>query len=284
MKNNWISIFFLAVYIAILLKVMVFKDIPMIRVGQIMLNFGGTNPGTEANFIPFKTILPYLLGYKGLIIAGINLVGNVALLVPLGFLVPFIYTNMTWRKSVLMGVIAGFSIEIMQVILRAGIFDIDDVILNAFGFTLGYLTFVFLTMWISERKYLNILIAGFVLAVAMVGAFFIVYPFGQPVTNSEVHADRVVTPESGDLCGGTGGNGEVVSIGDQSFTLLLNNDKEQLIKLADRAEINTAAGPGSLTDLKIGDRVTLVGGPNPDKSFTADAVFICNPPTPEINK
>jgi hypothetical protein len=27
--------------------------------------------------------------------------------------------------------------------------------------------------------------------------------------------------------------------------------------------------------LKIGDKVTLVGGPNPDGSFAADDVFVC---------
>jgi hypothetical protein len=54
---------------------------PTDQVGSLILNFAGTNAGHGPNFVPFRTILPYLLGFKGWIIAGINLVGNIALLV-----------------------------------------------------------------------------------------------------------------------------------------------------------------------------------------------------------
>ena len=94
MQRRLILTFILIIYSAILIKVMVFKEIPLIRIGSLMLNFGGTEVG-QANFLPFKTILPYLFGEKGLIIAGINLVGNIILLVPIGFLVSLIYRDMT---------------------------------------------------------------------------------------------------------------------------------------------------------------------------------------------
>ena len=64
MKKYIIPGLLLIAYILILLKIMVFKDVPLIRVGSIMLNFGGTNPGTAGNFIPFTTIIPYFFGYK----------------------------------------------------------------------------------------------------------------------------------------------------------------------------------------------------------------------------
>jgi hypothetical protein len=52
---------------------------------------------------------------------------------------------------------------------------------------------------------------------------------------------------------------------------------DQVVHLADQATIIiTSAGSASLSDLKIGYRVTLVGGPNPDGSFTADTVVVCN--------
>lgn len=89
---------------------------------------------------------------------------------------------------------------------------------------------------------------------------------------------------SGDLCGGTGGNGEIISIGSNSFTLKLNegsnkkaNEGETLIvTLANRASIETPNGLVSLSDLKIGDRVTLVGDAHRDGTFTANAVMLCN--------
>ena len=83
-------------------------------------------------------------------------------------------------------------------------------------------------------------------------------------------------PQSGDLCGGTGGNGQIVSVGNNEFTMKRNDDgSDQVVHLASQATIKTSAGSASLSDLKIGYRVTLVGGPNPDGSFTADTVVVC---------
>ena len=84
-------------------------------------------------------------------------------------------------------------------------------------------------------------------------------------------------PQSGDLCGGTGGNGEIVSVGNNEFTMKRNdNGSDQIIHLTGQATIKTSAGSASLSDLKTGYRVTLVGGRNPDGSFTAGTVLVCN--------
>ena len=96
MKKGLLSICILIAYSAILIKIMVFKDLPVISIGQLMFNFGGTHNG-PANLVPFRTILPYLLGEKGFIIAFINLAGNIVLLVPVGLLGRFIYRGMTWK-------------------------------------------------------------------------------------------------------------------------------------------------------------------------------------------
>ena len=93
----------------------------------------------------------------------------------------------------------------------------------------------------------------------------------QPTTTSDEN------PQSGDLCGGTGGNGQIVSVGNNEFTMKRNDDgSEQVVHLTGQATIKTSADSASLSDLKIGYRVTLVGGPNPDGSFTADTVVVCN--------
>ncbi len=84
-------------------------------------------------------------------------------------------------------------------------------------------------------------------------------------------------PQSGDLCGGTGGKGQIVSVGNNEFTMKRNDDgSDQVVHLTGQATIKTSAGSASLSDLKVGYRVTLVGGPNPDGSFTADTVVVCN--------
>ena len=83
-------------------------------------------------------------------------------------------------------------------------------------------------------------------------------------------------PTSGDLCGGTGGKGQIVNVGNNEFTIKRSdNGSNQIIHVTSGATIETSTGVVPLSDLKTGDRVTLVGGPNPDGSFAADTVVVC---------
>jgi glycopeptide antibiotics resistance protein len=143
---------FLVAYSAVLIKVMVYKDLPTIRVGHLMLRLGGTNGGHPPNFIPFNTIAPYLFSEQGFLIAGVNLLGNVALLVPIGLLAPLVFGGITWKKSLIVGVISGLSIEIMQVVTNLGIFDVDDIILNALGVMIGYWMFILIAEWVGSKS------------------------------------------------------------------------------------------------------------------------------------
>lgn len=173
----------------ILIKVMVFKDMPLIRIGSLMLNFGGTHEG-PANLLPFKTIMTYLLGEKGLFIAAINLFGNIVLLVPIGFLIPFVFQDITWKKSLAFAVAAGFVIEGMQVVLHVGIFDIDDVILNAIGVMIGYWAFAILANRVRSGKYKTIIITAIIAIAVAVAALYAIYPKGQQPVNSVRGADK----------------------------------------------------------------------------------------------
>ncbi|MFZ9301617.1 MAG: VanZ family protein, partial [Chitinophagaceae bacterium] len=118
MKKRLLQVLLL-VYCALLIKIMVFKDVPLIRLGVLMLNFGGTHEGPP-NFIPFKTILPYLAGEKGLLIGAINIVGNIILLVPLGLMMPFVVGAVNLKKSLVFAVFSGLFIECMQTLLHVG--------------------------------------------------------------------------------------------------------------------------------------------------------------------
>lgn len=80
---------------------------------------------------------------------------------------------------------------------------------------------------------------------------------------------------AGDLCGGTGGNGEIASIEDRSFTLTENDGSSLVVTLSSSAMIKTSSGTAAVSDLKIGDRVTLVGDSHRDGTFTADFVMLC---------
>ena len=97
-------------------------------------------------------------------------------------------------------------------------------------------------------------------------------------TNRLGNKQEGAIPQSGDLCGGTGGNGEIVSLGKNVFTLKLNDGSKRIVDLANQATIKISAGSSSASesDLKVGDRVTLVGAPNSDGSFTANGVYVCS--------
>ena len=152
MTKRFLAVLILAAYSAILIKVMVFKDVPVIRFGGMMFKFGGTHTTGRSNFVPFKAVLWYLLGKQGLVIGGINLIGNIVLLVPVGLLAPFVFRNMTWKHSLAVAVAAGLIIEGMQVVLQVGIFDIDDVILNGLGVMIGYWISTLFLKWRDTRQ------------------------------------------------------------------------------------------------------------------------------------
>ena len=138
MMKQSIATLVLAAYGAVLVRLLVFKNV-LIQIGSLRFRFD-QEPG-QANFLPFKTISSYLLGEHGRLIVVVNLVGNVALFAPIGFLAPFAYRRMTSRISLALGVFASLVIEGMEAAFHTGAFDIDDVILNTLGVMIGYWMF-----------------------------------------------------------------------------------------------------------------------------------------------
>ncbi|GGA79342.1 hypothetical protein GCM10008025_23440 [Ornithinibacillus halotolerans] len=108
------------------------------------------------NFIPFKTIIYYLLLDWGHISIGIrlnNLIGNIIGFVPFGFLFPLLSERFQKLKTV---IIATFSLsltfELLQLIFQFGSFDFDDLILNTIGGILGYFLLKYLTMLLKGKR------------------------------------------------------------------------------------------------------------------------------------
>lgn len=289
MKKQLISTFILIIYSAILIKVMVFKEVPLIRVGSLMIYFGGSQTG-PANLVPFKTILIYLLGEKGLIIGGINLIGNIVLLVPIGLLVPVVYRKSTWKVMLAVAIAFGFAIEGMQVVLRVGIFDIDDVILNGLGVLLGYWVFRLLAKKLSLMKSQNIITVVVILMVIAAGVAsysLIIYRNGHFPVSFEPgpQSDKIehTNKEKGgmfqhqDPCGGTGGIGKIVSTGNYAFTIQLKDGRQEIIKLTSQTKIRNSEGTVLVSNLEIGNRVTIVTfESDQDGNKIATAVLICN--------
>lgn len=76
----------------------------------------------------------------------INLLGNVLIFAPVGFLSAFLFKEPKWYKSLLAGLSLSLTIEIVQLFLLTRSFDVDDLILNGFGTLLGYLFFRLLAL------------------------------------------------------------------------------------------------------------------------------------------
>jgi glycopeptide antibiotics resistance protein len=72
----------------------------------------------------------------------VNLFGNIIPFMPVGLLAPLVVRSVSWQKALVLGVVTGLTFEVMEVVFRVGIFDVDDLILNASGVMLGYGVFV----------------------------------------------------------------------------------------------------------------------------------------------
>ena len=97
------------------------------------------------NLEPFDTlwryiwVLKYSTDGEQRLHAVINLAGNVVMFVPLGFFVPCIwrrFRNFAWHFLTMTGIIV--IIELLQLLTQLGTCDIDDLMLNLVGTTMGF--------------------------------------------------------------------------------------------------------------------------------------------------
>ena len=66
--------------------------------------------------------------------------GNIVAFIPFGILIPKLL-NIDFKKFVFLFIIAIFLLEILQLITRLGAFDINDIISNTLGATIGYIMY-----------------------------------------------------------------------------------------------------------------------------------------------
>ena len=97
------------------------------------------------NLWPFVTINHFIAllkgGSSGLVThAVINLVGNVVMFVPLGFCLPKIFPKFrSFLKTFFVCFLLIVAVELVQYCTYLGTCDIDDLILNMAGVSIGYL-------------------------------------------------------------------------------------------------------------------------------------------------
>lgn len=137
-RNAWK--FFFAIYILVVIKVIIFKypyeELQAIaaswRRGVIFEGLG------TANFTPFKTIKMYI-DYAYKLNSVENLAGNVLVFVPFGCLFPFVAKEgKRFFVMLLNAFVFVLGIETFQLFSAFGAFDVDDILLNCLGASLGF--------------------------------------------------------------------------------------------------------------------------------------------------
>jgi glycopeptide antibiotics resistance protein len=269
MKNKLIPSILLIIYVGIIIKILILKDIPAFHFGYVTLDFAGTHDG-PANWIPFKTIVPYLLGSGGWLIGGMNIIGNIILLVPLGFLIPFVFTKINWKQIIVASILCSFIIEGIQAILHIGIFDIDDVILNALGIIIGYWKFTIWPICIAVMKKYKVITTIIILAI-IASLYFGYNNFINSLPPLIRKNANTNAKDCCDLCGGTGGTGKIIALGVNTLTIQRRDSIEQIIKVTEKTVYKTSTGNAAFKDLKIENRVTVII----DETETASMILVC---------
>lgn len=88
------------------------------------------------NFMPFWSYIATMRG-EGVNLMRVNYL-NVAMFVPLGVLMWCEMGKREWWKVLLMFVLFSVSIEVLQLVLKRGFCEFDDVFHNAIGGMIGY--------------------------------------------------------------------------------------------------------------------------------------------------
>ncbi len=96
----------------------------------------------SVNLVPFGTIRRYITSREIFVqsFAINNLLGNVALFIPLGIYIGLFRPKSIGINTLMIAAISAF-IEAMQYLLAVGVADVDDVLLNTLGGFLGLLVF-----------------------------------------------------------------------------------------------------------------------------------------------
>lgn len=129
---------FFVVYILFLIYFLIFSD--WYGRTQVMEEY-------HYNLVPFQEIKRFWYYRDQLQIwSVINLFGNIAIFIPLGFFEAMASVKKSFLWITIDGFMLSLLVEVFQLISKVGRFDVDDLILNTCGVIIGYLTF-----WVCSK-------------------------------------------------------------------------------------------------------------------------------------
>lgn len=110
-------------------------------------HYGRTTTSDEYkyNLVLFRELKRFILYRKEVGIESfiVNIFGNILAFAPFGFVLPIISkSNRRLINITLLSLEFSLTIELIQLIFKVGIFDVDDLLLNTIGGTLGGICFL----------------------------------------------------------------------------------------------------------------------------------------------
>ena len=127
-------------------KFVLYKELLMLIFGVYILclfqvvTFQDDASWASNNLIPFREILRYKITSRLFIK---NVLGNMIMFLPFGFFVSYYLKTEKIHLTLALTYIASVSIELVQLAIGR-VFDVDDIILNLLGGTIGYFIYYIL--------------------------------------------------------------------------------------------------------------------------------------------
>ena len=104
---------------------------------------------TGWRLMPFWTYREIANGYDQFVM---EIVLNILVFIPIGFLAGCLWRGKAFQKALLLGVVVSLVIELGQLVFAKGVAEIDDVIHNTLGCAIGYLM-ALPVVWIYKNMY-----------------------------------------------------------------------------------------------------------------------------------
>ncbi len=117
----------------------------LVIIDILFLTVLGRNPGSESRFeiSPLHSYINmFLLDWKNsAVFIWEQIIGNVVVFIPVGFIVSDLLSKKRFIICVLSGLSLSFLIEMMQFLFETGKAEVDDIINNTLGAVFGFLIF-----------------------------------------------------------------------------------------------------------------------------------------------
>ena len=166
MKNktakNWLREIVLLIFIMYCVGVASQTFIPKIEFGNTKLFLVNQNVFGEINLIPGKVLVDsyyeVIHNYNYLYFI-VDVIGNISLFVPIGFLIPTLWKNVSMKHILIIALSSSLCIELLQLPQARGT-DIDDLWLNVIGTVVGFWIYTILLRNQIFQRFINKLVAG----------------------------------------------------------------------------------------------------------------------------